>query len=314
MSTKATDILILHGKSTALVSELKAILHALDLSAGTVLDQPSGKNLQKERVLEKIKTCKLALVLATFDEDSPNSRTPRANVMHELTLCLERRPKETVVLQEAKEGILVDLGSNLGGQLITINFSQGHLHEAYPQLFRELRARSFLAPRAFARRSIGSPGFTTKCATQFLDKMDALWLHFDTQCDRIRRDDYQTLLHYNDNLDRFFVAYWNVFDAMLRKAQHPSDFALNCDKQYDASLVFLEHVCHDTTYRNMYLAESLMRKNRRRLPAAFVASFHKTDKKLKGIRKNANIRSRIKTYLEIGKELDGFITKLETVA
>ncbi len=52
-------------------------------------------------------------------------------------------------------------------------------------------------------------------------------------------------------------------------------------------------------------------KAKPKLLPALIASFQKADLKLKELRKNANIESRIKTYLEIANALDGFVKKLE---
>lgn len=313
MKIQTTDILILHGKSLTLVDQLKSIFKSMGISAGTVLDQPSGRHTQRPRVESRIRTCKLALVLATFDEDVPNARTPRSNVIHELTLCSEIRPKDTIVLVETRNGIAVDVGSNLSGHLMSIPFDDGKVYQAYAQMLNELRDRELFSPMLFdVERTKGNTRSESKFLIQFMKDMDALWKKYDLAWKRIPWGDYNTLRRYADNVDHFFVCYWKAFDVFAQNKNPELGLKAFANTQYEAALQFLEPIWRDIAHAYMDRISKRMNAKKSRVSGPMMEIFQKEEQKLSGTRKDANIESRVKAYLEIGEALYELMQKLET--
>src|ERR1017187_3213475 len=212
--SEPVDILILHGKSVRLVAYLKEVLSSLGIRANTVLGLPSQRKVQEQRVEHYIKNCKIALILVTFDETEPNRNKARPNVYDEIARCRRLKKKDTIVLQERRGKRLVELGSNVHGQLVIIEFEQSKLHKMLPALITEIRDRGLLSFGTSAERKSEAGNILNR----FLDRMDDLWdVEFDEAWDNVHRKDYQAERNFAILLDLFFQQYQNVFSALVRE-------------------------------------------------------------------------------------------------
>src|SRR5271156_6071620 len=133
------DILILHGMSKGIVEYLEKFFKSLGLRAETVLNLPSLKKEQEQKVNHYIKNCRLPLVLVTFDEGEENPTKARPNVYDEIARCRQHKRKDTLVLQEKKSGKLVQLPSNIEGRLVVIQFESKKLERLVISLLTEIR-------------------------------------------------------------------------------------------------------------------------------------------------------------------------------
>jgi hypothetical protein len=313
MKTESTEVLILHGGSLDLVEDLKEFLGGLGISAATVLDQPSQSKPQMARVDDRIKQCKLAIVVASFDEETANSRSPRPNVIHELTLCQKYKSKDTIVFQEKRNGLTADIGSNFQGHLVILQFERTGLQKTFTQLLGELRTRGmFLPASASSLKTMPTNVVIGRDLNDFLDKMDVLWASFDQAYKKIHRDDHKTLMHYSDTLDAFFICYWNVFNQMIRKKAPPGDLRIVADQQYKRSQELLEKVWKDAADALMEHANRLRGDSRHKPAPSLLASLQSADHSLRDARKAGKIETRIDTYSQAAETLDLFIKRAET--
>jgi hypothetical protein len=227
--SELVDVLILHGKNAELVNFMKEVFSSLGLKASTVLDLPSkGKN-QDQRVEHYIKNCKVALVLATFDG---NTKTARPNVHDEIARCRQLKKHDTVVLQERVDTNLVELGSNVQGQLVIIEFEQKKLHRVFPRLLGEIRDRGLLSLNTPAEKKSEAGHILNR----FLDDMDKLWDdEFDEAWDNVHRKDYRAERNFAILLDKFFQQYQNVFSALIREKKEGDALTAVCKASYNES-------------------------------------------------------------------------------
>lgn len=309
MTNTTTQILILHGRSLDLVDELRKIFVSLGLTAETVLDQPANGLPQHDRVRHRIMTCKIPLVLATYAEKGKSSGSPRPNVIHELTICSKERLEDTIVLQEVRDGHPVDLGSNLDGQLVIIQFQSGNLHLAYPRLFREMNLESLLTHPPESSRAHTTN--TDNPMIEIMDKMDSLWKQFDGVFFKIHREDASTFYKYGDSLDKFFINYWNIFHFSVKNNNAGPELIKTATEQYNHSLNLAVQLWRDATDALMAKAAKLMEDRRKTRLASHVTSFQEAENKLRSIRKDDNIESRIKAYTEACNTLYPLVQKIE---
>lgn len=227
------DVLILHGKNLQLVDYLISLLDSIGIKASNVLNLPSGKMPQERKVTYYLKDCGLAIVLVSFDEDDPDSSTSRPNVYDEIARCRTLRRNDTLVLQESRDSKLVELPSNVLGQLVVIQYQDNKFHLAIPKILNEIRSRGLIS-------SVHSSESTAEAGSilnVFLDKMDDLWdQQFDIAWKKIHRKDYVAERSFAEALDLFFQQYHSVFDALIRKKSRGNALREICDSAYEKSL------------------------------------------------------------------------------
>ena len=142
-SNLEVEILVLHGRSIEVVDYFIKLFKSLGISSCTVADLPSHSfRFLEEKVDYYIKECKVALVLATFDEEIKESTIARLNVYDEIGRCSPYKDK-TIILREEKDGKSVVLPSNIEG-ICFIPFEKKRIHVGLPALFTELRSKGFL--------------------------------------------------------------------------------------------------------------------------------------------------------------------------
>lgn len=253
------DVLILHGKSEDIVEYLKTLLGSLGINAETVLNMPSLRKPQEDRVDYWIKNCRTALVLATFDADEKKSKKARSNVYDEITRCRRFKTSETIILREKKDGDLVELPSNVAGKLVIIEFDAQMLHVAIPQLLREIRSRGFLERRNKAERTAESGGILN----EFLDKMDGVWdKEFDIAWKKIHRLDYEAERELTIALDHFFQLYQKVFSALIRQKKTGDELREVCDRAYEESLKWAARAWENAADAKIKKADILMQSGK----------------------------------------------------
>lgn len=195
---------------------------------------------------------------------------------------------------------------------MTILFEGDKLHQAYPQLLKELRERGLFLPSSLKRKSAEAISSDDHIVIEFMKDMDALWKQgFDLAWERIRWGDYSTLRCYADNVDHFFVCYWNVFDAFIRRKETPQGLAAFAKSQYETALHWLEPVWREIAHASMTRVSELKEAKKLRFSQPLMASFQKAEQKLSQIRKDANMKSRVGAYIEVGETLYELVGKLE---
>ncbi|HTS17220.1 MAG TPA: hypothetical protein VMP11_06570 [Verrucomicrobiae bacterium] len=223
------DILILHGMTKQLVEDLEGLFKSLGISAATVIELPTLSKTQERKVDYYIQNCGTPLVLATFDESEPDSVKARPNVYDEIARCRRAKRKDTIVLQERRNGEAVEIPTNVVGQLVVIPFERDRLLVMFAALMRELKPRyqpRFASP---AETTVGS----ARIVNAFLDDMDRLWDHeFDAAWDNVHRLDYTAESNFALALDDFFQQYQRVFSAMIRSRKSGDELRAICDTAY----------------------------------------------------------------------------------
>jgi len=229
----AVDVLILHGKSLSFVSYLLDLFKSIGIKAAKVMDLPSGRMAQEQKVSYYLKSCAIPLVVVTFDEDDPQSNRARPNVYDEMARCRNLRPADTLVLQEKRESTLVELASNVDGHLVVIQFQQDKLHLMIPRLLNEIRSRGLPLSSQTSEGTMRA-GSTLN---RFLDLMDSIWDNqFDVAWSKIDRRDYETERNFAETLDQFFQVYHSVFDVLVRKRARGDDLQTVCSTAHDRAV------------------------------------------------------------------------------
>ncbi|MBU6427319.1 hypothetical protein KGQ27_03770 [Patescibacteria group bacterium] len=248
------DVLILHGMSKNIVDYLKDLIGSLGLRAATVLDLPSHKKPQEQRVDYYIKDCLIPLVLVTFDESEKNTTKARPNVYDEMARCRQFKRSDTLVLQEMREGRLVELPSNVLGQLVTVQFDAALLHNLVPPLLTELRGRGLLLG-ALTRRGAGENG---GLLGDFLERMDQLWeKEFDEAWDNLHRLDYDAERELALALDHFFQQYHSVFRALIQEQCPAHELQSLCAAAYAQALQWAARAWEHAADAKMIKADTL---------------------------------------------------------
>lgn len=259
--TKETsvDVLILHGMDNELVNDIEDFLKSLDLTASNVLSLSSLGKPQNERVNYQIKSCGMPLVLLTFDEKERNPSKGRPNVYDELARCQSFRPKDTIVLREVKNSKRVEMPSNVEGKLVILEFERTKLHKLFPRIITELKGRKMI-------KAIQASPFDQKISlgnslNKFIDQMDKIWEEeFDIASDCIDRYDWYTENKFQVTLDKFFLEYWKVFNALIRERKLNGDLKLICDSALNNSLVYAAEVWEAVADAKIEVVEDLKAK------------------------------------------------------
>jgi len=208
------DVLVLHGRQMEMVDYLCNLCLSLGLSASCVERLPTlGRNLNG-RVSYYAQSCRLRLVLATFDDENPQSNQVRPNVIDELRICKEHDKKPTLILREVRDGKQPTLQSNLDNHFAFLDFTFSKLHEFVPAFIRELK--QLLSIDVF--ESPAEKRFAAgRDLNAFLDKMDAIWDdEFDQAWLVIHQLDYQAERDFAVQLDLFFQCYHDAFRAFTK--------------------------------------------------------------------------------------------------
>lgn len=251
------DILILHGMSRSIVDYLKELFASLGISASTVLDLPSRKLSQEKRVDYYIKQCGMPLILVTFDESEANTTKARPNVYDEIARCRRWKREDTLVLQQEKNGKLVELPSNVMGQMVTIHFEADKLHRVVPFILKEIRQRGLIFRTSQAEKTVEKGGILN----DFLDKMDSLWdQEFDVAWNSLHRLDYDSERELALALDHFFQQYQRAFSALIRDQKNGDELRAVCDVAYLESVKWAARAWEYAADAKMKKADALAKK------------------------------------------------------
>lgn len=250
------DVLILHGMDIELVDDIKVFFKSLELDAETVLNLSSNGKTQNDRVNYQIKNCGIPIALLTFDEQEKNGTKARLNLYDEITRCQTFRPKDTLVLRETRANIRVDLPSNVEGKLVIIEFDRNKLHKLFPLLITELKGRGILGKKSTSefkeKMSLGMS------LSKFLDQMDNIWeQEFDIASDKIDRNDWFTENKFQVTLDKFFLQYWEVFNAIIRDKKTNGELKAICETALSNSLGFASEVWETVADAKMKTVEDI---------------------------------------------------------
>jgi hypothetical protein len=218
------DVLILHGMSKDIVDYLNRFFKSMNIRSSTVMELPARKLPQEKKVNYYIKNCKIALVLATHDEETGDKKRARPNVYDEIARCRKSKPRDTIVLQEKT----VVLASNVLGAIPSvIPFDPEHLHLMIPNLLTELKEHNLIYTKneGIARMEVGWN------LNEFLDEMDNLWDNeFDQAWEKIHRLNYGSESNFALTLDKFFQKYQEVFSVLVRNKMSGYEMKETADK------------------------------------------------------------------------------------
>lgn len=295
------DILILHGMDLEIVDSLIELGTCLGLNATTVLKSPSYTFTQDDRVKQAILKSKLILVLVTVDEEESESQKARLNVYDELRLAFTLAPQNLIVLQEkTKQNKNVNLPSNLAGKCVIIQFSRDQLHKLYTLLLSEIRSRRSLDNELDLEKKLRSGGVLNK----FLDKMDRIWDdEFDDASDELPRS-YESENQFQNLLDKFFLEYWTVFDALIRKRVNDNELKEICITSLNNANEFALRAWISVVEGKTKYAEYLLEKNKKSLTSELRKKLNHAVYIGKKRLKNTSIKEKILELREAVKELN----------
>ena len=254
-----TDVLVLHGMSLGLVNDIELFLRSLGLKAETVEEMASRGNPQDQKVSNAIENCRLALVLLTFDETEQDTSKARPNVYDEISTCKMKKPNDTILLREVKDSKKVTLPSNKEGTLVELTFEMNQLHKLYPQLIKELKGRNMVSSKIPLKSDMDFNSNTI--LRGFLDKMDRVWEEeFDKASNEIYRGDYYTMNKFQLSLDRFFLEYWKVFNALVRQNEPATVLKKMCEDAAKISDSYAVEIWEDIADAKMKAVDELKAK------------------------------------------------------
>lgn len=297
-------ILICHGKDQEIVEDLINLGKSIGLSTSNVINLPSKGLNQNDRVDYAITNSKLIIVLASFNEDEPDSLNARPNVYDELRLAYEKKTRDTIVLQEVDNNEQeVKLPTNLIGHCVIIQFKRRELHKMYPCLLAEIRSRMSIDYENDLSQKLKSGGVLNK----FLDQMDRIWENeFDRASDKIGKD-WETENKFQTLLDEFFQQYWAVFDALVRKKVDNEQLILICDKCINSSNNLALNAWKAVAEGKYKRVEELIKETPKK---ALSEIKKKMDKAFELIRKKRdNHRDKIQDYFDAINELQDTVDK-----
>lgn len=223
------NILLLHGGSEGYVERFKEVFAGLGLPARVVLDDASNARTQRERVDEAIKSCRLPVVLATYNDANPGATTARPNVYDEIARCQTLGRDDVIVVLEVRDGKPVDLGSN-HQNIVALQFDFTDPLRGMTSIARflhELRER-----RLFSPQDAGSDAHASGSVfNAFLGEMDDIWdNHLDAAWDYIHQQDYDSEQKITLENDKFHLKFHDVVVALVRHQQSPAELRILCDK------------------------------------------------------------------------------------
>lgn len=224
------DVLILHGRDLDFCKKLIGVLDAVGLRAKRVEELPTVKKEQDRNVEHYIQSCGVPVVLVTFDEAERGSSKARANVYDELRRCRDLRKKDFVVLQEQKNGRLVDLPSNISGGLPTpIEFDRLKPYE----LLRDLFAAVSDSHHPFSLS-------TASVLRSFMDGMDQIWEQgFDKAWEIIHPRDTEAERNFGLALDKFFQSYQTILRRSVTEKPRTKTIKKACNDALDDAYKYL---------------------------------------------------------------------------
>jgi hypothetical protein len=229
---KVPDVIILHGMSIDLVTSLVELTSSLEIDASSIINLPSMKRPQEEKVDYYIGRCRIPLILVTQDELGKDPKA-RPNVYDEIARCRKLKPKDAIVLQEKG----VELPSNVVGRLVVIPFEKNAFHKAIPQLIKEFSQRGLPKTKAkiFGIQKLPSEELTSQSKQvlrDFVHEMDEMWEFIDKAWNVVYRKNHT---HAESNvttaLDKFFVCYWTVFRSLVESKKSRVDLKSVCNTQ-----------------------------------------------------------------------------------
>ncbi len=235
------DVLLLHGRDLSLVDNVQAILASIGLTAAKVMDLPSLDLDLDDRADVYIKSSRLRVMIASYDEQDKGGKNARPNVHDEITRSVIKSSNDhLIVLRETKKGNPVPLASNIIKRLkVIVLFKRSKFALAIPKLLMEIAHRGLLK---IAVKKADVESSTAAIIIPFMKKMDALWeKEFTVGWNKIHSSDADAVSKLTIHLDNFFIEYHKVFKALIRRGKKGKDLTLICEKAYEASLNYAAH-------------------------------------------------------------------------
>jgi predicted nucleotide-binding protein len=135
--TKSPDdksIFLSHGGDPPMLAKIERIVRTLGFNPIIVSRGPSQGKAVDDLVPEEMKKCVCVIILATRDEENPDSRYPRPNVLHEIGLAQEILHDRIIYLKERG----VDFPSNVAPK-VWETFENENLEPVWDKIVRELK-------------------------------------------------------------------------------------------------------------------------------------------------------------------------------
>lgn len=299
------DIILLHGNDNYVTSPIIEYLkESFGFIVNTVENSPARGKSQNDKVRSYIKECKLPIVLATFDGSNQNVRP---NVANEIALCFELRQNDFLIIRERRNNSLAAIGSNIENQHPEIIFEKDDLSRLYIKLNREILALNLITKSSVKQNSdLNSIRKEANEISDFLDKMDRIWEdEFDIVADFIRRDDWKTEKEFQNKLDAFFLKYWAVFDAMIRKKKEGRALKKISDENLEEAYELAFDVWSIVVKSRLDALDEKMNKNKsaKILPECNKAEVDKLHKLVENMNRPGNSKRKSITINEMIKNI-----------
>lgn len=304
------DILILHGEDDGLVKEIQTYLReSFELNVSTVKELPANGLSQLDKVKCYINDSKFILILATFYN---KTNVVKPNVAQEIQLCLDSGNNNYLIAREERNGATVDIGSNLDKRTSEILFDRKSMIKLFTKINQQLTAFKVLFIKDFS--DFSEYKSDANQLNEFLDKMDVIWEEeFDIASELIERDDWKTEKEFQNKLDAFFLKYWNVFNAIIRKEVKGDKLLELCSENLDDAFVLAFEVWHLVVKSRLVVLENeqisdinLSKSNN--CDKIAVDNIHKI---LEGLNKHGNKRAIKNSYQEKIKIIKELNTRIE---
>jgi predicted nucleotide-binding protein len=133
--SEGAKVFISHGRETQALTKLERFLRALGTNPIIVIREPSEGLSVDDLVEKRLAESDCVVILATADDTVKGRKQPRLNVIHEIGLAQEKRPRRVVYLKE----VGCQFPSNVAPR-VWEDFTQDNMERAFEKVPKELRA------------------------------------------------------------------------------------------------------------------------------------------------------------------------------
>ncbi len=312
--TEEIDILILHGRSIALIDKLRRVLKAVGYYACTVEEQPTVGLSQGNKVKELIKKSKICLAVLTFNDEDKNSTGARPNVYDELSTCGSIKRRNTIVLLEKKGNKYVTIPSNRNGVFVPITFEKRDIVTLFEKLFIELRPRIMALKVPYANKEVE---MSVPIIKEFVEKMNLLWnneIEHAWKC--IERRGAELQFDFADSIDAFANQYTKMLDYFFKDYKNNNSLRKNTNNLYKEAYMTVVKIWEIVSDGTMEYAKNENKKEENATKASSqemrelfaIASEAHTESKRKSRDSNSD-GDRIVKFRKATELLKGYIKK-----
>ena len=133
------DVFITHGGTPPILPKVERIVRVLGFNPIVVEVEPSSGGAVDDLVPAQMRKCICGIVIATRDQENPESKYPRPNVLHEIGLAQEIFKTKVIYLKE--EGL--EFPSNVVPK-VWEPFTNDNPEPVWDKIVREFRGFGFI--------------------------------------------------------------------------------------------------------------------------------------------------------------------------